>query len=87
MRSGHHPVPLPEAHSETNDLREVRVTGAFLTLPLVALIAVSLQPELAYSDAGVSNGLVTGLLIVTCASGAAVYFPVIRPLLRRGGLP
>lgn len=71
------------------------MTGALLVLGFVALIALSLwaiidatlQPEQSFRDAGLSKGLVTGLLILTCAFGAAAYFPLIRPRLRRHPLP
>jgi TRAP-type C4-dicarboxylate transport system permease small subunit len=69
------------------------MTGAVLVLVFVGLIAVSfwaiidaaLQPEVAYSDAGLSKGWVTGLLVLTCAVGALVYFQFIRPRLRQRG--
>lgn len=72
------------------------MTGALLVLGFVALIAVSLwaiidatlQPDGAYRDAGISRGLVTALLLLTCALGALlVYFPLIRPRLRRRPVP
>lgn len=67
------------------------MTGAALVLFFLALIALSLwaiidaaiQPDQAYAAAGLSKGWVTGLLVLTCAVGALVYFPVIRPRLRR----
>jgi hypothetical protein len=67
------------------------MTGAVLVLLFVALVAVSLwslidaalQPDLAYERAGFSKGLVTSMLIITCVIGALVYWPFIRPRLRR----
>ena len=67
------------------------MTGALLVLILVALIALSLwgivdatiQPDQAYKAAGISKGITTGLLILTCAIGAAYYFVVLRPRLVR----
>ena len=67
------------------------MTGALLVLLLVAGVALSLwsvidaalQPDRAYAEAGVSKGLVTGMLILTCVIGALVYWPYIRPRLRR----
>jgi hypothetical protein len=67
------------------------VIGALLVLVFVGLIALSLwgiidaslQPDVAYTDAGLSKGWVTGLLILTCAIGSAGYFLWIRPRLRR----
>ena len=52
-------------------------------LSLWAIVDASLQPDVAYRDAGLSKGLVTTMLILTCAVGALVYFPVIRPRLRQ----
>jgi hypothetical protein len=73
---------LPEA---------ITMTGAFLVLVFVALIAVSLwaiidatlQTDQAYAAAGLSKGLTTGMLILTCAVGAAAYFLFLRPRLIR----
>ena len=67
------------------------MTGAVLVLIFVLLVALSLwsvidaalQPDQAYAKAGVSKGLVTTMLILTCAIGALVYWPFIRPRLRR----
>jgi hypothetical protein len=67
------------------------MTGAALVLLFVVLVAVclwsiidaSLQPDLAYEKAGVSRGLVTALLIMTCVVGAFFYWLIIRPRLRR----
>ncbi|MET0997526.1 MAG: hypothetical protein ABWX73_02320 [Marmoricola sp.] len=67
------------------------MTGVALVLFFVALIAISLwsiidaalQPDQAYAAAGVSKGLVTGMLVLTCVIGAAFYWPFIRPKLRR----
>jgi hypothetical protein len=67
------------------------MTGALLVLLLVALVALSLagiidaaiQPEQAYRIAGVSKPLTSGLIILTCAVGAAYYFAVVRPQLLR----
>jgi hypothetical protein len=67
------------------------MTGALLVLGFVGLVAVSLwaivdaslQPDAAYSDAGLRKGLVTGTLVLTCAFGALVYFTVVRPRLRQ----
>ena len=42
-----------------------------------------LQPEQAYARAGISKGLVTGMLVRTCVVGALFYWPFIRPRLRR----
>lgn len=72
------------------------MTGVLLVLVFVALILVSLwaiidatlQPDQAYRDAGISKGLVTALLLLTCAAGGLlVYFPFIRPRLRRPPVP
>ncbi|MCW2823002.1 MAG: hypothetical protein JWQ67_1312 [Marmoricola sp.] len=71
------------------------MTGALLVLGFVALIALSfwaiidatLQPEQAFRDSGLSKGLVTGVLVLTCAVGALVYFGVIRPRLRQRPVP
>jgi hypothetical protein len=65
--------------------------GAALVVLFVLLIAVSLwsiidaalQPDQAYAAAGVSKGLVTGMLVMTCVIGAVFYWPFIRPKLRR----
>ena len=70
------------------------MTGALLVLLFVGLIAfslwsiidASLQPEQAYAAAGMSKGLVTGALVLTCVVGGIVYFAFIRPRLRRNGL-
>lgn len=67
------------------------MTGALLLLVLLGLVVLSLwaivdaslQPDRAYRDAGLSKGWVTGLMVLTCAAGALVYFPFIRPRLRR----
>jgi len=67
------------------------MTGAALVLLFVLLVALSLwsvvdsalQPDLAYEKAGVSKGLVTAMLILTCVVGALFYWLVIRPRLRR----
>ncbi len=67
------------------------MTGPLLLLVFVGLVALSLwaivdaslQPDHAYRDAGLSKGWVTGLLVLTCAAGALVYFSFIRPRLRR----
>ena len=69
------------------------MTGAALVLLFVVLIAVSLwsivdaalQPDQAYARVGISKGLVTGILVLTCVVGALVYWPFIRPRLRRAG--
>ena len=69
------------------------MTGAVLVLLFVLLVGVSLwsivdaalQPDQAYARAGFNRGLVTGMLILTCAVGALVYWPFIRPKLRRAG--
>lgn len=71
------------------------MTGVLLVLALVGLVALSLwsvvdaslQPDQAYAVVGVSKGLVTGLLILTCAVGAVVYAAWLRPRLRRAGHP
>ncbi len=65
--------------------------GTLLVLLFVVLVAVSLwsivdaalQPDQAYAAAGVSKGLVTGMLVLTCVIGALVYWPFIRPKVRR----
>jgi hypothetical protein len=67
------------------------MTGAVLVLIFVLLVALSLwsiidaslQSDQAYVRAGISRGLVTTLLILTCVLGAMVYWPFIRPRLRR----
>lgn len=67
------------------------MTGIGLVLLFVGLIAVSLwsiidaalQPDQAYAAAGLRKGLVTGTLVMTCVVGALVYWPFIRPRLRR----
>jgi branched-subunit amino acid permease len=67
------------------------MTGALLVLLFVLMVAVSLwslvdaalQPEQAYARAGISKGLVTGMLVLTCVVGALFYWPFIRPRLRR----
>ena len=67
------------------------MTGARLVLLFVFMVAVSLwsivdaalQPEQAYARAGISKGLVTGILVLTCVVGALFYWPFIRPRLRR----
>jgi len=67
------------------------MTGALLVLFFLLLIAVSLwslvdaalQPDQAYARAGISKGLVTGMLVLTCVVGALFYWPFIRPRLRR----
>ena len=67
------------------------MTGLLLVLCFVALIAISLwsvidaalQPDQAYAAVGASKGLVTIMLVLTCVIGALVYWPFIRPRLRR----
>jgi hypothetical protein len=67
------------------------MTGAVLVLIFVLLVAVSLwsiidaalQPDHAYARAGISKGLVTSMLVLTCVLGALLYWPFIRPRLRR----
>jgi hypothetical protein len=67
------------------------MTGAALVLLFVVLVGVSLwsvidaalQPDQAYARAGISKGLVTGILVLTCVVGALFYWPFIRPRLRR----
>ena len=67
------------------------MTGALLVLLFVLVVAVSLwslvhaavQPEQAYARGGISKGLVTGMLVLTCVVGALFYWPFIRPRLRR----
>jgi hypothetical protein len=67
------------------------MTGVALVLFMVALVAISLwsiidaalQPDHAYAAAGLSKGLVTGMLVLTCVVGALFYWPFIRPKLRR----
>ena len=56
------------------------MTGALLVLLFVFMVAVSLwslvdaalQPEQAYARAGISKGLVTGMLVLTCVVGAVL---------------
>jgi heme/copper-type cytochrome/quinol oxidase subunit 2 len=55
-----------------------------IAVSLWAIIDAALQPDQAYAAAGLSKGTVTALLILTCVVGALVYFPLIRPRLRRG---
>ncbi|WP_445256014.1 hypothetical protein [Nocardioides aurantiacus] len=65
--------------------------GLLVLLLLVFLIGLSLwgvvdaalQPDRAYAEIGLRKGLVTGLMILTCAVGAAGYFLVLRPRLKR----
>ena len=52
-------------------------------LSLWAIVDSSLQPDRAWQQAGISRGLTTALLILTCAIGATVYFVLLRPRLRR----
>jgi len=67
------------------------MTGALLVLIFVLLVAVSLwslvdaalQPDQDYARAGISKGLVTGMLVLTCVVGELFYWPFIRPRLRR----
>jgi hypothetical protein len=67
--------------------------GAALVLLFVLAVAVSLwsivdaalQPDAAYARAGISKGLVTTMLVLTCVFGALAYWPFIRPRLRREG--
>jgi hypothetical protein len=67
------------------------MTGVALMLLFFLLVAVSLwsiidaslQPDQAYAKTGFSKGLVTGMLVLTCVVGALVYWPFIRPRLRR----
>ena len=67
------------------------MTGAALVLLFVLLVAISLwsivdaalQPDHAYARAGISKGLVSAMLIMTCVVGALFYWPFIRPRLRR----
>ena len=70
------------------------MAGTLLVLALVGLVALSLwavvdaalQTDQAYAAAGISRGLTTVVLILTCAIGAAGYFLFIRPRLRRSTL-
>lgn len=65
--------------------------GLLVLLLLVFLIGLSLwgvvdaalQPDRAYAEIGLRKGVVTGLMILTCAVGAAGYFLVLRPRLKR----
>ncbi len=61
----------------------VAVLVALVALSLWAIIDATLQPHQSYEAAGVSQGLVTAMLLLTCAIGAGVYFILIRPRLRR----
>jgi hypothetical protein len=69
------------------------MTGVLLVLFFVLLVALSLwsiidaaiQPDQAYARAGISKGLVTTTLVLTCVVGALFYWPFIRPRLRRYG--
>jgi sterol desaturase/sphingolipid hydroxylase (fatty acid hydroxylase superfamily) len=69
-----------------------RMSGAVLiVLVLVALMAVTLwafidaqlQPSYSWADAGISQGVTTAVLLVTCGFGAAYYFAMVRPRLAR----
>ena len=52
-------------------------------LSLWGIVDAALQPDRAYAEIGLRKGLVTGLMILTCAVGAAGYFLVLRPRLKR----
>lgn len=52
-------------------------------LSLWGVVDAALQPDRAYAEVGLSKGLVTGLMILTCAVGAACYFAFLRPRLKR----
>jgi uncharacterized membrane protein YqgA involved in biofilm formation len=52
-------------------------------LSLWGVIDAALQPDRAYAEIGLRKGLVTGLMILTCAVGAGVYFLAVRPRLLR----
>ena len=52
-------------------------------LSLWGVIDAALQPDRAYAEIGLRKGLVTTLMILTCAVGAAVYFLAVRPRLLR----
>ncbi|MCW2762441.1 MAG: hypothetical protein JWR85_2642 [Marmoricola sp.] len=64
----------------------VVVFVGLVAISLWAIIDAALQPDQSYAAAGLSKGWVTSLLILTCAVGALVYFPFIRPRLRRSTL-
>ena len=52
-------------------------------LSLWGVVDAALQPDRAYAEIGLRKGVVTGLMILTCAVGAAGYFLVLRPRLKR----
>ncbi len=52
-------------------------------LSLWGIVDAALQPDRAYAEIGLRKGLVTGLMILTCAVGAAAYFLLVRPRLLR----
>jgi len=52
---------------------------------LWTIVDAALQPDQAYVRAGISKGLVTAMLVLTCVVGALVYWPLIRPRLRQVG--
>lgn len=52
-------------------------------LSLWGIVDAALQPDRAYAEIGLRKGVVTGLMILTCAVGAAGYFLVLRPRLKR----
>ncbi|KQT94319.1 hypothetical protein ASG49_05375 [Marmoricola sp. Leaf446] len=52
-------------------------------LSLWGVVDAALQPDRAYAEIGLRKGLVTGLMILTCAVGAAGYFAFVRPRLKR----
>ena len=54
-----------------------------VAVSLWSLVDAALQPDQAYARAGISKGLVTGMLVLTCVVGALFYWPFIRPRLRR----
>lgn len=51
-------------------------------LSLWGVVDASLQPDRAYAEVGLRKGVVTGLMILTCAVGAGAYFLFVRPRLR-----
>jgi uncharacterized BrkB/YihY/UPF0761 family membrane protein len=53
-------------------------------LSLWGVVDAALQPDRAYAQVGLRKGVVTGLIILTCAVGAACYFVFLRPRLKRG---
>ena len=50
-----------------------------IAVSLWSLVDAALQPDQAYARAGISKGLVTGILVLTCVVGALLW-PFSRPL-------